>query len=105
MAAAPSQTADAQALKRARGRYPAEPDGDGYYVRGRREKDGTWTPVPCACAECLKAKTPAARFTTAEEGVQHELAALRARRGTWRNLAPEQRALGLHISACVYVCV
>ena len=99
MAVAPSQTADAQALKRARSRYPAQPDNDGFFVRGRNEKDGTWTPVPCACPDCLKAQTPAAKFATAEEGVQHELAALQARRGTWRNLTPEQQALGTHVSA------
>ena len=45
MAVPPSRTPDAQALKRARGRYPEEPDGDGFYVRGRREKDGTWRPT------------------------------------------------------------
>ena len=88
-----------QAQKRARRRYPQLPDADGFYVRGRKEKDGTWTPVPCSCAECLRAPAPAAKFFTVEEGVQHELGALRARRDTWKNLAPADRAMGDHVSA------
>ena len=63
-------------MKRARQRYPKERDNDGFYVRGRRENDGTWTPVPCPCAKCSQALAPAARFATVDEGVQHELAAL-----------------------------
>ena len=55
--------------------------------------------MPCSCAECLRAQAPVAKFATAEEGVMHELAALKARRGTWRNLASEQQALGAHVSA------
>ena len=88
-----------QAETRARKRYPRLPDADGFYVRGREEKDGTWTPVPCPCAHCLRAPAPAARFATAEEGVQHELGALRARRDSWKNLAPADQAMGKHVSA------
>ncbi len=95
----PSQTADAQARKRARRRYPEQPDSDGFFVRGRKEPDGSWTSVPCTCADCLRSPAPATAFTTAEEGVQHELVALQARRATWANLAPEQQALGAHVSA------
>ena len=72
MAAAPSQTADAQAWKRARSRYPLEPDDDGFYVRGRREEDGTWTPVPCVCSKCLEAPLPMVKFATVDEGMDHE---------------------------------
>ena len=67
MAAAPSQTADAQAWKRARSRYPLEPDDNGFYVRGRREEDGTWTPVPCVCFKCLEAQLPILKFGTVDE--------------------------------------
>ena len=95
----PSQTADAQARKRARRRYPEQPDSDGFFVRGRKEPDGSWTSVPCTCADCVRSSAPATAFTTAEEGVQHELVALQARRATWANLAPEQQALGAHVSA------
>ena len=87
MSACLAHTADAQAKRRARSRYPARPYVDGIYVRGQKAGDGTWTPMPCSCAECLQA-APATRFATLEEGVQHELAALHARRATWRNLAP-----------------
>ena len=88
MSACPANTPDKQAKKRARRRYPARPDADGFYVRGQKAEDGTWTPMPCSCAELLQAAAPATRLTTAEEGVQHELDALHALRATWRNLAP-----------------
>ena len=97
MVAAPSQTADAQAWKRARSRYPLEPDDDGFYVRGRREEDGTWTPVPCVCFKC--SETPLVKVGTLKEGVDHELAALEDRRANWKNLALEQQSLAKHISA------
>ena len=98
MAVPPSRTADAQALKRARSRYPLEPDDDGFYVRGRREEDGTWTPVPCACFKCL-VTLPMVKFATVKEGVDHEFTALEERRAKWKNLASEQQSLAKHISA------
>ena len=98
MVAAPSQTADAQAWKRARSRYPLEPDDDGFYVRGRREEDGTWTPVPCACFKCL-VTLPMVKFVTVKEGVDHEFTALEERRAKWKNLASEQQSLAKHVSA------
>ena len=99
MRAAPSQTADAQAWRRARRRYPSEPDEDGFYVRGRREEDGTWTPVRCICFKCLEAQLPILKFRTVDAGMDHEFTALEERRGTWKNLALKQQSLAKHISA------
>ena len=47
--------------------------------------------MPCSSAECLRAQVPVVKFGTAEEGVTHELTALQAQRGTWKNLASEQQ--------------
>jgi len=92
-----SNTADAQARRRASGRYRA--NADGLFVRGRMEPDGSWTPVPCSCSACLQSPEPATKFASQDEGVEHEMAALQGRRATWKNLAPKQQALGSHISA------
>ena len=93
----PSTTADAQARRRASGRYRA--NADGLFVRGHMEPDGSWTQAPCSCSACLQSPEPATKFASQDEGVEHEMAALQGRRATWKNLAPKQQALGSHISA------
>ena len=104
---APEQrTGDTQAAWRARRRYPLHPDSNGFFVRGRKDKDGSWKPVPCSCVECLQASAPVEKFATAEEGVQHELAALQMRRDRWKNLKAQQqkRALRKNLMAQQHKC-
>ena len=94
----PSRTADGQAQKRARSRYPEEPNEEGLFVRGNEVK-GRWVPQPCNCSQCLESGEPAEAFRDVEEAVAHELAALGDRRKTWSNLKKEDRALGAFVAA------
>ena len=94
----PSRTADGQAQKRARSRYPEEPNEEGLFVRGK-EVEGRWVPQPCNCSLCFASGEPAEAFGIVEEAVAHELAALGDRRKTWSNLKKEDRALGAFVAA------
>ena len=54
------------------------------------QDDGTYKrETPCGCNACRDAAAPFEVAATLQEGVQHELAALRNRRETWKNFSKE----------------